>query len=108
MMRELGAISEAPAFPLAAGAIAPLRAKAEAAGSGDFSPLWSGQAASLGVEMPARELIRKLASEAQAAPVAERAPALNRACRKRTSRQAHKRPIFRRPVDDGRSAVASP
>jgi nitronate monooxygenase len=65
MMRELGAISEAPAFPLAAGAIAPLRAKAEAAGSGDFSPLWSGQSAALGVEMPARELIRKLAAEAQ-------------------------------------------
>jgi nitronate monooxygenase len=65
MMRELGPISDAPAFPLAAGAIAPLRAKAEAAGSGDFSPLWSGQAASLGVEMPARDLTRKLAQEAQ-------------------------------------------
>jgi nitronate monooxygenase len=65
MIRELGAISDAPAFPLAAGAVAPLRAKAEAAGSGDFSPMWSGQAASLGVEMPARELTRKLASEAQ-------------------------------------------
>jgi nitronate monooxygenase len=65
MMRELGAISEAPAFPLAAGAIAPLRAKAEAAGSGDFSPLWSGQSAALGVEMPARELVRKLAADAQ-------------------------------------------
>jgi nitronate monooxygenase len=65
LMRELGAISEAPAFPLAAGAIAPLRAKAEAAGSGDFSPLWSGQSASLGVEMPARQLVRKLAEEAQ-------------------------------------------
>jgi nitronate monooxygenase len=65
MMRELGAISEAPAFPLAAGAIAPLRARAEASGSGDFSPLWSGQSAALGVEMPARELVRKLAAEAQ-------------------------------------------
>ena len=64
-MRDFGPISEAPAFPLAAGAIAPLRAKAEAAGSGDFTPLWSGQAAALGVEMPARELVRKLASEAQ-------------------------------------------
>ena len=41
------------------------RAKAEAAGSGDFSPLWSGQSASLGVEMPARQLVRKLAEEAQ-------------------------------------------
>ena len=65
LMRELGPISEAPAFPLSAGALAPLRAKGEAAGSGDFSPLWSGQAAALGVEMPAGALTRKLAAEAQ-------------------------------------------
>ncbi len=44
LVRELGPISPlAPAFPLAAGALAPLRAAAEAAGSGDFSPLWAGQ-----------------------------------------------------------------
>lgn len=44
VMRELGSISAlAPAFPLAGSALAPLRAKAEAAGSGDFSPLWSGE-----------------------------------------------------------------
>jgi nitronate monooxygenase len=42
-----------------------LRAKAEASGSGDFSPLWCGQAAALGREMPARELTKKLAAEAQ-------------------------------------------
>jgi nitronate monooxygenase len=66
LMRELGPISEAPAFPLAAGAIAPLRAKAEAAGSGDFTPLWSGQAAALGVEMPARALMARLTEQAQA------------------------------------------
>lgn len=43
-MREIGAINvAAPAFPTAAAAIAPLRAKAEAQGDGDFSPLWSGQ-----------------------------------------------------------------
>lgn len=65
LMRDLGPISEAPAFPLAAGAIAPLRSKAEAAGSGDFSPMWSGQAASLGIAMPAGALTRKLAAEAQ-------------------------------------------
>jgi len=41
---------------LARGALAPLRAKAEAAGSGEFSPMWSGQAAALGRVMPAREL----------------------------------------------------
>jgi nitronate monooxygenase len=66
LMRDFGPISKAPAFPLAAGAIAPLRATAEAAGSGDFTPLWSGQAAALGVEMPARALVAKLVGEAQA------------------------------------------
>jgi nitronate monooxygenase len=67
LVREVGPISDAPPeFPLAAGALAPLRAKAEAAGSGDFSPLWSGQAAALGRDMPAGELTKALASEAQA------------------------------------------
>lgn len=62
VMRELGPMSAvAPAFPLATSAIAPLRAKAEASGSGDFSPLWSGQNASGCREMPAAELIRQLA-----------------------------------------------
>lgn len=47
LMRELGPMScAAPAFPLAGAAIAPLRAKAESLGSGDFSPLWAGQNAS--------------------------------------------------------------
>lgn len=44
LMRELGPLSEqAPAFPLATAAVAPLRAAAEANGCHDFSPLWSGQ-----------------------------------------------------------------
>jgi nitronate monooxygenase len=44
LMAELGPINDAaPAFPLAADALAPLRKKAESAGSGDFSPLWAGQ-----------------------------------------------------------------
>jgi len=44
LMRELGPMSpDAPDFPLATAAIAPLRAAAEARGLGDFSPLWSGQ-----------------------------------------------------------------
>ena len=47
-MREQGPLdAAAPAFPRARPAIAPLRAKAETAGSTDFSPLWSGQAAKL-------------------------------------------------------------
>jgi nitronate monooxygenase len=66
-MREIGPLSEiAPTFPLAAGALAPLRAKAEAQGSGDFTPMWAGQAAALGRAMPAAELTRTLAVEALA------------------------------------------
>jgi len=65
VMREVGPISDlAPAFPLAANALAPLRAAAEKQGSGDFSPLWSGQTAALGRPLPASELTRKLAEEA--------------------------------------------
>ena len=60
---ELGPISPvAPAFPLAIGSVAPLRAKAEAAGSADFSPLWSGQNASGCRNVPAAELTRALAA----------------------------------------------
>ena len=67
VMREIGPLNAiAPDFPLASGALAPLRAKAEAAGSGDFSPMWAGEAAALGRAMPARELTRTLAAEAQA------------------------------------------
>jgi nitronate monooxygenase len=61
LMRELGPInSGVPAFPLATSAIAPLRAKAEAQGSGDCSPLWSGQNATGCKEVPAAQLTREL------------------------------------------------
>ena len=61
LMRDLGAISsQAPEFPLATGAIAPLRAAAEKIGSSDFSPLWSGQNASGCREIGAAELTRRL------------------------------------------------
>jgi nitronate monooxygenase len=63
LVRELGPISSAaPAFPLAGAAVAPLRAKAEAQGRGDFSPLWSGQNATGCKEIPAAELTRALAA----------------------------------------------
>lgn len=63
LMRELGPISAAPPeFPLATAAIAPLRAAAERAGSGDFSPLWSGQNARGCREVPAAQLTRELAA----------------------------------------------
>jgi nitronate monooxygenase len=62
-MRDLGPMSDRPpAFPLATSGIAPLRAKAEGKGSGDFSPLWSGQNASGCKEIPAAELTRELAA----------------------------------------------
>jgi nitronate monooxygenase len=64
LIRELGPISsDAPAFPQAVTALAPLRAAAEKKGSGDFSPLWAGQAAGLAREMPAADLTRALARD---------------------------------------------
>lgn len=61
VMREIGPISDkAPTFPLAGGALMPLRAKDPA----DFANLWAGQAFRLGIEMPATELTRRLAEEA--------------------------------------------
>ena len=62
LMRELGPLSsQAPAFPLATAAIAPLRTAAEAQGNGDFSPLWAGQNIANCRPMPAAELTRELA-----------------------------------------------
>jgi nitronate monooxygenase len=62
VVREIGPISAAaPAFPLAAAALAPLRARAEGQGRGDFSPLWSGQNARGCKEIPAAQLTRELA-----------------------------------------------
>jgi nitronate monooxygenase len=63
VVREVGPISAAaPAFPLAATALAPLRAKVESLECGDFSPLWSGQNASGCREIPAAQLTRELAA----------------------------------------------
>jgi len=56
LVREVGPMSDlAPRFPLAASAIAPLRAQSE------FAQMWSGEAASLGRELPAGDLTRWLA-----------------------------------------------
>ena len=63
IVREIGPMSElAPAFPLAVAAVAPLRARAEARGSGEFSPLWAGQNASGCRKVPAADLTRELAA----------------------------------------------
>jgi nitronate monooxygenase len=66
LMREQGPLSSVtPEFPLAAAALAPLRAKSEAAGSSDFTNLWSGQAVRLARgPTPAGELTRLLARQA--------------------------------------------
>jgi nitronate monooxygenase len=65
LMREVGPMAaEAPSFPHAATALAPLKAEAEKAGKVDFTNLWSGQAIRLGREMPAADLTRALAQAA--------------------------------------------
>lgn len=62
-IRELGPLDPTvPEFPLATAAMLPLRAKAEAVGSGDFSPLWCGQNREGCKEIGAAELTRELAS----------------------------------------------
>lgn len=67
-VREVGPMSEAaPQFPLATAAMAPLRAKAEAKGFGDFSPLWSGGNATGCREVPAAEVTLALAKGLPAA-----------------------------------------
>jgi nitronate monooxygenase len=67
LVRELGPVrGEAPPYPLAASALAPIRAAAERQGEFGFGPLWAGQAAPPGKALPAAELTRKLAADALA------------------------------------------
>jgi nitronate monooxygenase len=57
LMRELGPISPlAPRFPLAGGALMPLRAITDPQGNSDFSNLWAGQGLGLGKHLSAAEL----------------------------------------------------
>lgn len=61
VIRELGGMCPAaPAFPLATAAIGPLRAHWEAKGSGEFSPLWSGQNASRCQSLSAAAITQQL------------------------------------------------
>jgi nitronate monooxygenase len=65
LMREIGPMNSAvPAFPLAGGALAPLRAKTESAGSTDFVSLWSGQAGRLATQDSAEAITRRIAAQA--------------------------------------------
>ncbi|MFL6857012.1 MAG: NAD(P)H-dependent flavin oxidoreductase [Allosphingosinicella sp.] len=67
LTRELGPIrAEAPLYPLASAALAPIRQAAEAQGEFGFGPMWAGQAATLGEAIPAARLTRRLAAEALA------------------------------------------
>ncbi len=69
VIREQGPLSPvAPAFPLATSAMLPLRAAAERRGSGDFSPMWSGQNATGCKEIPAGDLTRELAAHVSEVP----------------------------------------
>ena len=64
IVMDLGPMSDvAPMFPMASAAMAPLRAKAESQGSGDFSPLWAGQNASGCQDISAANLTRALAAK---------------------------------------------
>lgn len=66
-MREIGPINpEAPAFPLATGAVDTARLAYESQGRDDMSLLWSGEAAALAKWRDAEELTRKLWADAQA------------------------------------------
>jgi nitronate monooxygenase len=62
VIRELGPLRPPPhpAFPRSTAALAPLRAAAEARGSGDFSPLWSGQNNAGCKPIPTAEMTRAL------------------------------------------------
>lgn len=61
VMRELGFVSpDAPPFPYAAVALAPLRKQAESRGLRDFSPLWAGTRREGCREISATQLTREL------------------------------------------------
>ncbi len=63
LMRDLGSLSEqAPTFPWASQALAPLRAAAEARGLDDFSPLWAGTKPNAFAGLSAAEITKRLAS----------------------------------------------
>lgn len=68
LIETLGAVNpDAPPFPTASAALAPLRKYAESAGRGDYSPLWAGQAAPLSHQRHAAALTEMLGNAALAA-----------------------------------------
>jgi nitronate monooxygenase len=65
-VRDLGDAAPA-AYPEVHLLTAPVRAAAKAAGDAEDLHLWAGQSAALAAEVPAGELVRRLAAEARAA-----------------------------------------
>jgi nitronate monooxygenase len=67
LIDDLGPVrAEAPPYPLASEALAPIRKAAEKHGEYGFGPMWAGQSAPLGERLGATELTRKLAADALA------------------------------------------
>jgi nitronate monooxygenase len=67
LINDLGPVrTEAPAYPFASAALAPIRSAAEEQGEYGFGPLWAGQGAPLGRPLPAADLVRQFASDALA------------------------------------------
>jgi nitronate monooxygenase len=67
LIDDLGPVrAEAPPYPLASSALAPIRSAAEKKGEFGFGPLWAGQGGPLGQQLPAADLTRKLAADALA------------------------------------------
>ena len=65
VMRELGTMpQQAPAFPFASIALSALRAKSEAQGKSDFSPLWCGEKYIVRDSLSAAEITKQLTENA--------------------------------------------
>ncbi|KYG62427.1 2-nitropropane dioxygenase [Bdellovibrio bacteriovorus] len=65
LMKDLGAMNSlVPEFPLAGGALAPLKEAAGSSEKGDFSSLWAGQSASLNKPRSAKEITEALGKSA--------------------------------------------
>ena len=116
-MRDAAAV-DLPDYPLIRSLAGPLGAAAARAGSDDFATMWAGQAAALGREMPAAELVAALMEEACTVPgragVRSAAgaggrggagPAQPDSCRRGGSSTVHSRPS---PTTKKRIRVATP
>ena len=67
LIDDLGPVrEEAPPYPLASAALAPIRAAAEKKDEFGFGPMWAGQAAPLGEALGATDLTKRLAADALA------------------------------------------